>query len=123
MRKVYTGYVGIVIEMLSDPRRKFSSSNPLSGPDFIDLLEQHYDVVLKPTMLRQTINHIRNMGLAPIGSNNKGYFMCQEVSDYLETIEHMTHRIAGITAAKTGMERMVREYLQTSNQEDLIAQL
>ena len=61
---------------------------------------------IKGAELRALINALRRDGV-PICSNEKGYFYAETDAELLQTIRHMSSRIAGISGAIRGLKKRV----------------
>ena len=92
-------------EQLSEHLRRYhhGAENAVNSKN----LELAFSVTGKE--LRDMVNVLRREGV-PIGSDQSGYFYAKTEAEIRATIRHMRNRIAGISAAITGLRRSLTDF-------------
>lgn len=87
--------------------RHFGAVNAVKGPELAK------ELGVSNRDLREIVNTLRRDGV-PIASNSDGYFYAETAQEVRATLNHMKHRIRGITAAIRGLERSRALFIRTS---------
>jgi hypothetical protein len=86
---------------------KTTRDNKIKGPDLCDFLKRRFRLKgFAETRLRKCINHLRTNKIAPVVSDNKGYWQATTLKEVDECINSLEDRIAGIQVAIDGLIQM-----------------
>ena len=86
---------------------RICESNPLDNTAIRAAYLKAFKWDLSSPDIRAIVNFLRRQG-TPIGSGSKGYWYCLAEDEWKTTDEHLTDRINGELAARTG----VRDYFK-----------
>lgn len=83
------------------------TTNKISGPKISEYLKTRFGLKAFPeSRFRKCINHLRRNQLAPIASNNKGYWQATSVEEVDECINSLEDRVRGMQVAIEGLREM-----------------
>jgi len=91
---------------------KTTRENKRTGPDLCDFMKRRFKLKSFPeSRLRKCINHLRTNGIAPIASDNRGYWQATSLQEVDECISSLEDRIEGIQVAIDGLTQMRQMFI------------
>ncbi len=90
------------------PERTVSEANPISSEEIRAGYLKWHKWAMSSADLRAVVNYLRREGV-PIGSGSKGYWYCLSAEEWKTTDQHLTDRIAGEVAARSGVRNYFRK--------------
>jgi hypothetical protein len=94
---------------------RFRKENPVTGKTICDKFNSISELSLvgiknglSEVRLRKIINHIRHMGILPILSSSKGYYVSYDPEDIRLQIESLRDRADAILFSAEGLEGFLR---------------
>ena len=91
---------------------KTTMVNKIKGPDLCDFLKRRFRLkAFAETRLRKCVNHLRTNCIAPIVSDNKGYWQAQTLKEVDDCINSLEDRIAGIQSSINGLIQMRQMFI------------
>lgn len=86
-------------------------TNKVSASELCDFLKRRFKIKAFPeARLRKCINHLRRNEIAPIASDNRGYWQAQSEQEVDDCIRSLEDRIAGIQVAIDGLRQMKKMF-------------
>ena len=93
---------------------KNTVTNKIKGPDLCDFLKRRFRLkAFAETRLRKCVNYLRTNCIAPIVSDNKGYWEATSLKEVDDCINSLEDRIAGIQVAIDGLVQMRTMFIET----------
>ena len=93
---------------------KTTRENKRTGPELCDFIKRRFKLKSFPeSRLRKCVNHLRTNAMAPVASDNRGYWQATSVEEVDDCINSLEDRIAGIQVAIDGLVQMRTMFIET----------
>ena len=91
---------------------KTLQENKQTATELCNFMKRRFNLKGFPeSRLRKCVNHLRSNGIAPIASDNRGYWQATSLQEVDECINSLEDRIAGIQVAIDGLTQMRQMFL------------